>query len=330
MPPLSPILLLATSSARGEICGGPVSLLPMLVPDPSDCTAFFTCLAATSNEGGRRWAPVPGSCPPGTRFTGTHCEAMPRCQPPPPRGAAEGRRWCETPPFSFCSNWRHKEIQERKAGCCLGPGLPSSSDVNLMGSEKEHTGQIEDGQTAVGKPNTDEHMDTWNEPKSETEIAASSDSEPAPEPEAEPSKDDDKLEQATSEALLQKNVDNSISTVSSILNQSTAETELFEDTEEKGDNNLRPHRNLKNFKISVEMSEENKVVFKVPKEQVDITEEIRDVFKPLPGDDKVFLEINEKKTEADMSSLTVQSLQELEALVVQQVKNIVKRQNGTQ
>ena len=31
MPPLSPILLLATSSARGEICGGPVSLLPMLV-----------------------------------------------------------------------------------------------------------------------------------------------------------------------------------------------------------------------------------------------------------------------------------------------------------
>ena len=88
MPPLSPILLLATSSARGEICGGPVSLLPMLVshhllkvlsscpglyilvlircriffifigqvPDPSDCTAFFTCLAATTEEGGRRSA----------------------------------------------------------------------------------------------------------------------------------------------------------------------------------------------------------------------------------------------------------------------------------
>ena len=131
-----------------------------------------------------RWAPVPGSCPPGTRFTGTHCEAMPRCQAPPPRGAAEGRRWCgtppfcfysnsinrfiyqisclnilrcETPPFSFCSNWRHEERQERKAGCCL----PSGSDVNVMGSEKEHTGQIEDGQTAAGKPNTDEHMDTW-------------------------------------------------------------------------------------------------------------------------------------------------------------------------
>ena len=203
-----------------------------------------------------------------------------------------------------------------------------------MGSEKEQAGQIKDGQTAVGKPNTDEHMDTWNEPKSEPEIAASSDSEPAPEPEAEPSTDDDELEQATSEAsqaLLQQNVDNSISTVSSVLNQSTAETELFEDTEEKGDhNNLRPHRNLKNFKISVEMSEQNKVVFKVPKEQVDITDEIRDVFKPLPGDDEVFLEINEKKTEADVSSLTVQSLQELEALVVQQVKNIVKRQNGTQ
>ena len=239
---------------------------------------------------------------------------------------------CETPPFSFCSNWRHKEIQERKAGCCLGPGLPSSNDVNVMGSEKEHAGQIKDGQTAVGKPNTDEHIDTWNEPKSEPEIAASSDSEPAPEPEAEPSTDGDKLEQATSsQTLLQKNVDNSISTVnSSVLNQSTAEAELFEDTEEKGDNNLRPHRNLKNFKISVEMSEQNKVVFKVPKEQVDITDEIRDVFKPLPGDDEVFLEINEEKTEADVSSLTVQSLQELEALVVQQVKNIVKRQNGTQ
>merc|ERR1712014_61966 len=132
------------------------------------------------------------------------------------------------------------------------------------------------------------------------------------------------------QASLQQNVDNSNSTVSPILNQSTAETELFEDTEEKGDNNLRPHRNLKNFKISVEMSEENKVVFKIPKEQVDITEEIRDVFKALPGDEEVFLEINEEKTEADVNSLTVQSLQELEALVVQQVKNIVKRQNGTQ
>ena len=203
-----------------------------------------------------------------------------------------------------------------------------------MGSEKEHAGQIKDGQTAVGKPNTDEHIDTWNEPKSEPEIAASSDSEPAPEPEAEPSTEDDQLEQATSEAsqaLLQQNVDNSNSNVSSVLNQSTAETELFEDTEKKGDNNnLRPHRNLKNFKISVEMSEENKVVFKIPKEQVDITEEIREVFKPLPGDEEVFLEINEEKTEADVNSLTVQSLRELEALVVQQVKNIVKRQNGTQ
>ena len=114
------------------------------------------------------------------------------------------------------------------------------------------------------------------------------------------------------------------------MNQTTAETELFEDTEEKENNNLRPHRNLKNFKISVEMSEENKVVFKIPKEQVDITEEIREVFKPLPSDEEVFLEINEEKTEADVNSLTVQSLQELEALVVQQVKNIVKRQNGTQ
>ena len=78
------------------------------------------------------------------------------------------------------------------------------------------------------------------------------------------------------------------------------------------------------------MSEENTVVFKIPKEQVDITEEIREVFKPLPGDEEVFLEINEEKTEADVNSLTVHSLQELEALVVQQVKNIVKRQNGTQ
>jgi len=31
MPPLSPLLLLATSSTRGKICGGPVILLPMLV-----------------------------------------------------------------------------------------------------------------------------------------------------------------------------------------------------------------------------------------------------------------------------------------------------------
>ena len=305
-----------------------------------------------------RWVPVPGSCPPGTRFTGTHCEPMPRCQAPPPRGAAEGQRWCETPsfcfysnsinrfihqisylnifrcetpPFSFCSNWRREERQGRKAGCCLN--LPSNSDLDVMGSEKEHGGQIKDGQTAVGKPNTDEHIDTWNEPKSKPDIAASSDSEPAPEPEPEPSTDGEKLEQSISEAsqaLLEQNVDNSISTVSSVLNKSTAETELFEDTEEKGDNNLRPHRNLKNFKISVEMSEENKVVFKVPKEQVDITDEIRDVFKPLPGDDEDFLEINEEKTEANVNSLTVQSLQELEALVVQQVKNIVKRQNGTQ
>ena len=36
MPPLSPLLLLATSSTRGEICGGPVSLLPMLVRQSSD------------------------------------------------------------------------------------------------------------------------------------------------------------------------------------------------------------------------------------------------------------------------------------------------------
>ena len=29
---------------------------PGQVPDPSDCTAFFTCLAATTDEGGRRSA----------------------------------------------------------------------------------------------------------------------------------------------------------------------------------------------------------------------------------------------------------------------------------
>ena len=107
---------------------------------------------------------------------------------------------------------------------------------------------------------------------------------------------------------------------------------IFEDTEAKLETNLRPHRNLKNFKISVEMSEKNKVVFKVPKEEEDnnIAQEINEVFSTLPEEDEIFLEINKEKTEADVSSLTVKNLQELEALVIRNVKNIVLTQQDTQ
>merc|ERR1719151_241446 len=94
---------------------------------------------------------------------------------------------------------------------------------------------------------------------------------------------------------------------------STETPDIFEDTEEKLETNLRPHRNLKNFKISVEMSEENKVVFKVPKEEEeDIAQEINKVFNTLPEKDEILLEINEDKTEANVNSLTVKNLQDLE------------------
>jgi len=67
---------------------------------------------------------------------------------------------------------------------------------------------------------------------------------------------------------------------------------------------LRPHKNLNNFKISIEMSEDNKVVFKVPGEEL-------------------VMEINEDKTDAEVNKLTVESLMELEALVISKVKHIV-------
>jgi len=298
MPPLSPLLLLATSSTRGEICGGPVSLLPMLVPHPSDCAAFFTCLAATTKDGARRWAPVLGKCPSGTRFTGTHCEQMLPCQP-----EARQPRWCELPPFSFCASWRQTE-KEEETGCCLSSKL-----------ESQQTSQAE-----ASKPNTD-HKQV------EPEI------EPESEPETEQTLADEvaHAKGETSSALAQKAEMDDMTTVKSISSQATEGSNIIEDTEEKLETNLRPHRNLKNFKISVEMSEENKVVFKVPKEEEeDIAQEINEVFNTLPEKDEILLEINEDKTEANVNSLTVKNLQDLEALVVQKVKNIVLMQKAPQ
>ena len=250
------------------------------------------------------------------------------CQP-----AAEARqpRWCELPPFSFCGSWRQTR-QEEEAGCCLSSKLHPGSQTGQQASHSK-----EKAEDSI--PNTDKHIEPEvqpesvpedgpkSEPESEPESGAST--EPAPEPETEPHSDN-KFEQAKSPALDQK-TETDDTTVESILGQATEASNIFEDTEAKLETNLRPHRNLKNFKISVEMSEKNKVVFKVPKEEDDdIAQEINEVFSTLLEEDEIFLEINEEKTESDVSSLTVKNLQELEALVIRNVKNIVLTQQDTQ
>ena len=170
-----------------------------------------------------------------------------------------------------------------------------------------------------------------SKPKTDHEqIEPEPESEPAPaEPEPEPVSD--KEVDKTPSTLDQKAEMDDMTTVKSSTGQTTEASDIFEDTEEKLETNLRPHRNLKNFKISVEMSEENKVVFKVPKEEEeDIDREISEVFNTLPEEDEILLEINEDKTEANVNSLTVKNLQDLEALVVRKVKNIVLTQKDTQ
>ena len=170
-----------------------------------------------------------------------------------------------------------------------------------------------------------------SKPKTDHEqIEPEPESEPAPaEPEPEPVSD--KEVDKTPSTLDQKAEMDDMTTVKSSTGQTTEASDIFEDTEEKLETNLRPHRNLKNFKISVEMSEENKVVFKVPKEEEeDIDREISEVFNILPEEDEILLEINEDKTEANVNSLTVKNLQDLEALVVRKVKNIVLTQKDTQ
>lgn len=278
-----------------------------------------------------RWAPVQGNCPSGTRFTGTHCEQMVLCQP-----AAEARqpRWCELPPFSFCGSWRQTR-QEEESVCCLSSKLDPGSQT---GQQASHI--IE--QAEDSKPNTEKNIEPEVQPevqpesvpedgpKSEPESGAST--EPTPEPETEPNSDNE-FDPANSPALGQKAETDNITTVGSIFGQATEASNIFEDTEAKLATNLRPHRNLKNFKISVEMSEKNKVVFKVPKEEEDndIAQEINEVFSTLPEmNDEILLEINEDKTEADVNSLTVKNLQELEALVIRNVKNIILTQQDTQ
>ena len=255
------------------------------------------------------------------------------CQP-----AAEVRqpRWCELPPFSFCGSWRQTR-QEEEAGRCLSSKLDPGSQA---GQQTSHS--IE--QAEDSKPNTDKHIEPEvkpetlpesvpedgpkSEPESEPESGAST--EPAPEPETEPHSDNE-FDYAESPALDQKAETDDITTAGSFFGQATEASNIFEDTEAKLETNLRPHRNLKNFKISVEMSEKNKVVFKVPKEEDDdIAQEINEVFSTLLEEDEIFLEINEEKTEADVSSLTVKNLQELEALVIRNVKNIVLTQQDTQ
>jgi len=247
-----------------------------------------------------RWAPVEGKCPLGTRFTGTHCEQMLPCQ-----SGSEARqpRWCELPPFSFCGGWR-QERQEEEAGCCLSSKLDPGSQTE--------SSKLDPGSGQAEGQQTDEHI----EPESE----------PSPEPEAEPNLDDE-VEHEKSPTLHENAGLEDITTVKSISGQAS---DIFEETESKLETNLRPHRNLKNFKISVEMSEENKVVFKVPKEDDDdIAQEISEVFNTLPEEDEILLEINKEKTEANVNSLTVKNLQELEALVVRNMKNIVQSQQDT-
>merc|ERR1712130_779369 len=168
------------------------------------------------------------------------------------------------------------------------------------------------GEAGASKPNTKEHI----EPESE----------PSPETEAEPNLEDE-VEHAKSPTLDQNAGMEDITTVKSNSGQAS---DIFQETKSKLETNLQPHRNLKNFKISVEMSEENKVVFKVPKEDNDdIAQEISEVFNTLPEEDEILLEINKEKTEANVNSLTVKNLQELEALVVRNMKNIVQSQQDT-
>ena len=219
------------------------------------------------------------------------------CQP-----EARQLRWCELPPFSFCGNWREEERKGESDGCCLSSKLDPGNPT-----EVQHTIQAE-----ASKQKTDHEQ---IEPESEPEI----------EPESEPTPE------TKTETVDQKAEMDNMTTVKSILGQANEGSDIFEDTEEKLENKLRPHRNLKNFKISVEMSKENKVVFKVPKEdEDDISQEINEVFSTVPKEDEILLEINEEKTEANVNSLTVQNLKELEALVVRKVKNIVLAQKDTQ
>ena len=228
------------------------------------------------------------------------------CQP-----EARQPRWCELPPFSFCGSWRERR-KEEEAGCCLSSKLDPG------------------GQTEVEQPSQEAEAE-GSKPKTDHEqIEPEPESEPAPaEPEPEPVSD--KEVDKTPPTLDQKAEMDDMTTVKSSTGQTTEASDIFEDTEEKLETNLRPHRNLKNFKISVEMSEENKVVFKVPKEEEeDIDREISEVFNILPEEDEILLEINEDKTEANVNSLTVKNLQDLEALVVRKVKNIVLTQKDTQ
>ena len=225
------------------------------------------------------------------------------CQPPT---EAKQLRWCEVPPFSFCGAWR----QQEETQCCSSAQEEPGSAINKLKNQQTSNPILV--QTEANKPNTVAHS-----------------SEPAPEPEAEPNSDEFDLisdNSQTNPTLDQMDEDRIM--VENI--NSTETPDIFKDTEAEPETHLRPHRNLKNFKISVELSEENKVVFKVPQEgENDIDREINEVFNSEPEEGELFLEINEEKTGADVNSLTVKSLQELEALVIRKVKNILHSQQGS-